>query len=141
MYTCTCIHTLRVLKQAMRASGGNPTLLHSQQLSLCVLFLMSAVKKVDQELGCHQSSACTSRDANNDISKMTKVLIEKSLLVPERNSPTFEDPTENGLKKLCNTKWVQETLARYPLEEDTKFLQEIHDTISVDLDYELSDVI
>ena len=102
---------------------------------------MSAAKKVDRELGCHQSSAHTIRDANNDISKMVKVLLEKSVSAPvsERNNPTFEDPTEKGSKKLCNTKWVQETLARNPLEEDTEFLQK--DDANVDLDYKLSDII
>ena len=87
-------------------------------------------------------AAHTIRDANKDISKMMKVL-EKSVssLVSERNSPTFEDPTEKGLKKLCDMKWVQETLARNPLEEDTGSLQEVHDTMSVDLDYELSNII
>ena len=143
MHTLLHARTCRVLKQAMRASGGNLTDTHIEELSLCALFLMSAAKKVDQELGCHQSTAHTIRDANKDISKMMKVLLEKSVSshISERNSPTFEDPTEKGLKKLCNTKWVQETLARNPLEEDTESLQEIHDTMSVDLDYELSDVI
>lgn len=125
----------------MRASGGNLTDTHIEELSLCALFLMSAAKKVDQELGCHQSSAHTIRDAN-DISKMVKVLLEKSVSasLSERNNPTFEDPTEKGLKKLCNTKWVQETLARNPLEEDIEFLQE-EDDANVELDYELSDII
>ena len=126
----------------MRASGGNLTDTHIEELSLCALFLMSAAKKVDQELGCHQSSAHTVRDANKDVSKMVKVLLEKTVSsLSERNSPTFEDPTEKGLKKLCNTEWVQETLARNPLEEVTGFLQEEDDTSSIDLDYELSDVI
>lgn len=127
----------------MRASGGNLTDTHIEELSLCALFLMSAAKKVDQELGCHQSSAHTVRDANKDISKMVKVLLEKttSSFLSERNSPTFEDPTEKGLKNLCNTEWVQETFARNPLEDATGFLQEEDDTSSIDLDYELSDVI
>ena len=53
-----------------------------------------------------------------------------------RNSPPFEDPTEKGLKKLCNTKWVQETLARNPLDEDFESLQEEQ---VADIDYEIAD--
>ena len=57
---------------------------------------------------------------------MVKVLHEQKVtsLVEGRNSPPFEDPTEKGLKKLCNTKWVQETLARNPLDKDFESLQE-----------------
>ena len=51
---------------------------------------------------------------------MAQILLEKKAtsFIDGRNSPTFEDPTVKGLKKLCNTQWVQETLARNPLDED-----------------------
>ena len=63
---------------------------------------------------------CPHRDAISDIDKMAKILVNKSAaaFLSERNSPTFEDPTERGLKKLCNTEWVHSTLARTPLDED-----------------------
>ena len=98
MHTLLHVRTCRVLKQAMRESGGNLTDTHIEELSLCAVFLMSATKKVDQELGCHQSTAHTIRDTNKDISKM---ILEKSVssLACERNSPTFEDPTEKGPNK------------------------------------------
>ena len=47
----------------MWASGGNLTDSHTEELSLCALFLMLAAKKVDKEFSCHQSSAHTVRKA------------------------------------------------------------------------------
>lgn len=81
---------------------------HIEELSLCTLFLTSASKKVDKEFCCHQSSAHTVREAASNINKMAKILVEKSAtsFLNEHNSLTFEDPTEQGMKKLCNTEWV-----------------------------------
>lgn len=131
------MYIFRVLKQAMRASGGNLTDSHIEELSLCALFLMSAAKKVDYEFSCHQSSAHTVREASQDVNKMVTCLLEKSAtsFVAGRHSPTFVDPTEKGLKKLCNTEWVHETLARSVGEED---VEEEHIT---DLDYDIANVI
>ena len=92
MHTLLHARTCKVLKQAMRASGGNLTETHIEELSLCALFLMSAAKKVDQELGCHQSTAHTIRDANKDISKMMKVLLEKSVSSHVSECNTVADP-------------------------------------------------
>ena len=103
----------------MRASGGNLTDSHIEELSLCALFLMSAAKKVDKEFACHQSSAHTVREAGLDITKMANLLLEKSVtsFMTNRTTPAFTDLTEKGLKKLCNTEWVHETLARDLTEE------------------------
>ena len=59
MHSYMHARTCRVLKQAMRASGGNLTDTHIEELSLCALFLMSAANKVDQELGCHHDQSTT----------------------------------------------------------------------------------
>ena len=130
----------RISKSAtVRAGGGNLTNSHVEDLSLCALFLMSAAKKTDQEFCCHRTTAHSVRDANRDIDKIVHVLHEKNVtsLLEGRNSPLFEDPTEKGLKKLCNTKWVQETLARNPVDEDFESLQEEH---VADIDYEIADI-
>lgn len=125
----------------MRAGGGNLTNSHIEDLSLSALFLMSAAKKTDQEFCSHRTTAHSTRDANRDIDKMVNVLHEKKVtsLLKGRNSPPFVDPTENGLKKLCNTKWVHETLARNPIDEDFESLQE-EDQVR-DIDYEIADII
>ena len=60
-------------------------------------------------------------------------------LVEGRNSPGFEDPTEKGLKKLCNTTWIQETMARNPLDEESGSLQDEEGML--DFKYEIADVI
>ena len=97
----------------MRAGGGNLTNSHIEDLSLCTLFLLSAAKKTDQEFGSHRTTVHSTRDVKTDIDKMVNALHENKVthLVEGRNSPTFEDPTEKGLKKLCNTSWIQETMA------------------------------
>ena len=130
----------RVLKQAMKAGGGNLTNSHIEDLSLSALFLMSAAKKVDKEFNCHRTTTHSVRDAKRDLDKMVDVLHENHVtgVLEGRNTPQFEDPTEKGLKKLCNTCWVQETLARNPLGESE--LQQDANHV-VDLDYEIADVI
>ena len=111
---------------------------HIEELSLCALFLMSAAKKVDKEFSCHQSSAHAMREAGRDITKMANLLLEKSVtsFVTNRTTPAFADPTEKGLKKLCNTEWVHETLARNLTEEDMEEEEHI-----IDLDYDIADVV
>ena len=101
---CTYLLLFQVLKQAMKA-GGNLTPNHID-LSLCALFLMSAAKQVDQAYNAHQSYKHTTRDADRDVNKIVAVLLDKQAVVSveDRTSPTFEDPTPNGLK-MCNTSW------------------------------------
>ena len=127
----------RVLKQAMKAGGGNLTPNHIEDLSLCALFLMSAAKQVDQAYNAHQSYKHTTRDADRDVNKIVAVLLDKQAVVPveDRTSPTFEDPTPNGLKKMCNTSWIQETLSRNPTE-DLSMEEENHID---EFDYEICD--
>lgn len=122
----------------MRASGGNLTESHIEELSLCALFLMSAAKKVDKEFSCQQSSAHTVREARKDIDKMADLLLEKSVtsFSTSRTSPTFNDPTEKGLKKLCNTEWVHEMLTRDVTDEDMEEEEHV-----IDLDYDIADII
>ena len=82
---------------------------------------MTAAKKTDHEFCSHRTTAHSIRDTNRDINKMLQVLHEKRVtsLLEGRNSPAFEDPTERGLKKVCNTKWVEETRERYPTDKDS----------------------
>ena len=111
---------------------------HIEELSLCALFLMSAAKKVDKEFSYHQSSVHAVREAGRDVTKMANILLEKSVtsFVTSRTTPAFKDPTEKGLKKLCNTEWVHETLARSMSEEDMEEEEHV-----IDLDYDLADVV
>ena len=79
--------------------------------------LPDGCRKEDKEFNVHRcSTSHTVRDATRDIDKMAKILIERQVTsVSEgRDVPKFEDPTERGLKKMCNTQWVQETLSRNP---------------------------
>ena len=124
----------------IKAGGGNLTNSHIEDLSLCALFLLSAAKKTDQEFGCHHTAAHSVRDAKADINNLVNVLHENEVthLVEGRNTPSFEDPTEKGLKKLCNTAWIQETMARNPLDEESESLQEEEGVL--DFDYEIADV-
>ena len=123
----------RVLKQAMKA-GGSLTPNHID-LSLCALFLVSAAKQVDQAYSAHQSYKHTTRDADRDVNKIVAVSLDKQVVVPveDRTSPTFEDPTPNGLK-MCNTSWIQET-SRNPTE-DLSMEEENHID---EFDYEICD--
>ena len=119
----------------MRAGGANITHQHIEDLSLSGIFLM---RVVDSEFGSHQSSSHTTLDANNDISKLSKYLMEKDVTCICENrmhSPSWIEPTEAGLNKLCNTSWVKETLDKMETED-----LEREEIGIVDASYELSDV-
>ena len=82
---------------------------------MSALFLLDAAKKTDQAFGiAPQTTSHTVRDADSDIQKMTKHIIEHNVthIVDDREAPTFVDPTEEGLKKMCSTKWLKETMAK-----------------------------
>ena len=122
----------------MRAGGGNLTTTHVEELSLCSLFLMDAAKKTDKEFNVHRSSTShTIRDASRDIDKMAKILLERQVtsVTEGRDVPKFEDPTERGLKKMCNTQWVQETLSRNPFDDEVL----TGDEQTIDLEFEIAD--
>ena len=138
MYIFVC--TNRVLKEAMRTGGSNLTQEHAEDLSLCALFLMEAAKKVDREFGVTRSTSHSTRDADKDIGTVTNNLLERKVTqeLPERTSSVFSDPTNNGLDKLCNTKWVHDVLSRtdceFNLEEG-----DLEDRVT-DQDYELYNI-
>ena len=67
----------RVMKQALRSSGGNITEQHIVDVSLSALFLMEAAKKADRAFGVTpQTSAHTIRNAENE---MVNHLLQKDV--------------------------------------------------------------
>ena len=127
---------MQSFEAGLKASGGNLTQQHVVDVSMCALFLMEAVKKTDKEFDCSRSSAHTTTDAQSDVNKMLKTLVENKVAeeITDRTSPTFQEPTKTGLHKMFNTSWIQEILLKQPAQE-------------VDLDinqerevYELTDV-
>jgi hypothetical protein len=131
----------RVLKEALKASGGNLTEHHTEDVSMCALLLMEAAKKTDREFGCYQSSAHTTTDAESDIKKLMVRLMEAEVTqeLSNRTSPAFEDPTEKGLDKMYTTSWIQDTMSKSTVIDDDLELGE-QDTV-VNLDYELADTL
>jgi len=141
---CKNVHTnyfCRVLKQALRSSGGNATEKHIEEVSLCNLFLMEAAKKADQEFGvAPTSSRHTVRDASADIRKMAVHLLEYHVTTqkPGRNSPPFNDSTNDGFKKMSLT-WLKHILTQAEGNEDDTEQQSTQK--EVDLDYEIFNVV
>ena len=104
---------------------------------MCALFLMEAAKKTDREFDCSRSSAHTTTDAESDVNKMMKTLMENKVAEElDRTVPTFEDPTKTGLHKMFNTSWIQEILMKTTAIEDDLEVNE--EEIG---DYELADVV
>lgn len=101
---------------------------------------MDALKKADREFKCNQTTAHTTKDACKDIEVLTAHLLENKVtsISSERTEPAFEDPTETGMKKICNTSWVKDTLSKLPAEEEEDY--SLPRNVLDDLDYELSDV-
>ena len=124
----------------MRAGGGNITRTHTEEISLCALFLMDASKKVDRDFNLHRSTAHTVRDAQKDIQRLTGTLLRSEVTseISSRNSPPFTDPTMIGHKKIGTTTWVKDTLAKNS-SEDLQ-MEDNHEQL-MDLNYELSDVV
>ena len=125
-------------------SGGNLTDAHAEDVSLCALFLMEAAKATDKKFEAHRTTAHTIRDANKDILKIFTQLLMNSVAyaVQNRTSPAFEDPTDDGLAKICNTAWVKDILTKVDspqIDENIDGQQEGENFI--DLDYEISDVL
>jgi hypothetical protein len=128
----------------MRSGGGNLTDAHAEDVSLCALFLMEAAKATDKEFEAHRTTAHTIRDANKDILKISTQLLINSVAcaVQNRTSPAFEDPTDDGLAKMCNTAWVTDILAKVdsPQTDDENLDGQEEVENFIDLDYEISDV-
>ena len=88
--------------------------MHMLKIHLYALFLMEAAKATDKEFEAHRTTAHTIRDANKDILKISTQLLMKSVAcaIQNRTSPAFEDPTGDGLAKICNTAWVKDIFAK-----------------------------
>ena len=126
------------MKEAIRAGGSNITPQHIEDLSLCGLFLMKVARQIDQQFGAHHTSAHTTLDAYEDINKLARYLVEKRVVCYEKNrdSPSFVDPTNAGLDKLCNTSWIKDTINR--VETDDNLEREDMNGV-IDANYELFD--
>ena len=75
------LYFIRIMKQALHSSGGNITEQHIVDLSFSALFLMEAAKKATWAFGVTpQTSAHTTRNAENDIDKMVNHLIDPRIL-------------------------------------------------------------
>ena len=132
------------MKETMRGGGGggNITKSHTEDVSLCALFLIETSKKVDWEFRCSQSTAHTVREANRDVNILTRALLETKVTTEsnERTSPPFTSPVEIGHKKIGTTSWVTDTLAATTFAANDLEMNVRNDE-AVDINYELSDVI
>ena len=120
----------------MRAGGSNITTKHTEEISLSGLFLMEVTKKIDQEFGVHHSTKHTTTDAWNDVKTIANHLIENS-----GDSPSFRDPTISGLEKMFNSTWIQNTLNRTELFEESTEEMDSTNRGTVDTLYELTDTL
>ena len=89
---------IRVLKQALRASGANATERHIEEASLCTLFLMEAAKTADHEFQLRpRSTKHTTHDATADIHKVSMHLLANGVTTSQTSHtrPPFRDTTED----------------------------------------------
>ena len=138
-FTYFFLPSCRVVKDALRSSGANTTPKHIEDVSLSGLFLADAAKKADQEFGVpNTSSKHTQCDCNRDIFNISTHLQNNqvTLVIPERTTPMFRDPTDDGWKKI-NSSWLERALSSYPTTE----LQPDGERGEVDMNYELFDVL
>lgn len=84
---------------------------HGRHVHVCPI-AHGSIQEDWREFDCRQSFAHTTMDAGNDLQQMMSHLIEAKVgqEVSNRNSPTFEEPTEKGLHKMFNSSWIQNML-------------------------------
>ena len=119
----------------MRSGGANLTPQHIEEISLCGLFLMDVVKKIDSQFEAHRTSAHTTPESYKDVSKLSHHLLQQGIVqeMDERQSPSF---TDAGLDKICNSSWIWDILDRTEGEDLEREERE-----PLDLNYELSQVV
>ena len=91
----------------------------------------------------HHTTAHTVRDSQRDITKLSRHLHENGVTSADqaRTTTTFRDPTEDGLAKLCNTSWVQDTLSKISSQQTDEDDPDTHEETFVALDYEITDTV
>lgn len=125
------------MKQALRGSGANVTDKHITEVSMCALILLEAAKKCDEVFGVPPSAtAHTVRDSKSDIQKITNMLLEMEVTTEKssRTTPSFADPTKDGMAILIKGDWLQKQLAA----KCDDYLQDEQRHGEVDVDYELA---
>ena len=76
---------------------------------------------------------------------MVAHLVERKVCIEDGGctTPTFKDPTENGILNLSNKKWIKETLDRTTATDPDSNLQEREEDITEldDIEYMLADIL
>ena len=122
----------------MRAGGSHITPEHAEDISLCGLFLMEVTKRVDREYSVHNGAAHTATNSRRDIVKLAEHLMSANI----RSKTSFVDPTSDGLKKMTTTTWIQDTLNRNELLDDSVGERgDDYNEHGIDITYELADVV
>ena len=81
------------------------------EVSLGGLFLLEAAQKTDRMFSVHSSSKHTIRDAQSDILKMTKHLMDLHITEEQERTGVFVDPTDNGWRKMSD-EWLEKVLSK-----------------------------
>lgn len=94
---------------------------------------MEASNKADNAFLSLNSHSHTTSDSGVDMHSMVTHLLacKVGCKVQGRSEFSFSDPTEQGLKKMCNTGWISEIMASMP--EDTQDSNVLDDTEYNDL--------
>ena len=105
-FECFILHMYRVLKEALKASGGNLTEHHRGRIHVCTV-TDGGSKKTDREFGCSQSSAHTTTDAESDINKLMVRLMEAEVTqeLSNRASPTYRQGARQNVQHLLDPRY------------------------------------
>ena len=102
----------------MQAARANATNKHTEEISLCGMFLLEAARKADSAFGVPPpSSQYTVCDAQTDICAITQDLPRAVVEEPDHQGKKFPDPTikgmeENGFKSVDRKYTAQSHYAR-----------------------------
>ena len=110
----------RIIKNAVRASGGALTKKHLTLVSEVAMEILDGSRKFEDKLGIAKTSTHTVRSFDNDVQNMVAVLLEEEVVTMKSDRKWIEwdfvDPRREGILKVENG-WLQNYLQKKIAEE------------------------
>ncbi|XP_066272161.1 uncharacterized protein [Branchiostoma lanceolatum] len=110
-------HYNKILKKALKSSGGRLTLRHAQEVSLAVPLLDEARRFCDGVFRARKTVSHTSPSADADVQSMIQAISEEKVYSPTAGrrlffGKDFKDVTQKGWKRVTADKWLDNFLQK-----------------------------
>ncbi|XP_019618434.1 PREDICTED: uncharacterized protein LOC109465518 [Branchiostoma belcheri] len=134
-------HYNKILKKVLKASGGQLTLRHAQEVSLAVPLLDEARRFCDRVFQAKQTVQHTTPSSHADVEAMWKSILEGSAYSPTPgrrlcSGKEFVDVVKKGDKRITVDRWLDNFLRKGKVDDETE-----HNTGDEDLEVDLAALI